>query len=171
MEKREPRALNGCGVCNQEAFDEIGNIIDLYKGKEGSLIQVLHKAQEIYGYLPLDLQSYIADGMGKSLSEVSGVVTFYPFFKTKPHGRHTISICMGTACYVRGGKKLVETLQEYAGHIRSARPRKTACSPLWWNAASAPAAGPRHHGGRHGLPRGGRGNAPGDQLKNTAKKR
>jgi NADH:ubiquinone oxidoreductase subunit E len=105
-------AASGCGVCNQEAFDEIGNIIDLYKGKEGSLIQVLHKAQEIYGYLPLELQSFIADRMGKSLSEVSGVVTFYPFFKVKPHGRHTISICMGTACYVRGGKKLVETLQE-----------------------------------------------------------
>ena len=75
----------------------------------------MHKAQEIYGYLPLELQSYIADGMGMSLSEVSGVVTFYPFFKTKPHGRHTISICMGTACYVRGGKKLVETLQEMLG--------------------------------------------------------
>ncbi|HPJ02915.1 MAG TPA: NAD(P)H-dependent oxidoreductase subunit E [Candidatus Limiplasma sp.] len=107
--------VNGCGVCSQESFDEIGNIIDLYKGKEGSLIQVLHKAQEIYGYLPLELQSFIADGLGKSLSEVSGVVTFYPFFKTKPHGRHTISICMGTACYVRGGKKLVETLQELLG--------------------------------------------------------
>ncbi|MBE0601728.1 MAG: NAD(P)H-dependent oxidoreductase subunit E [Firmicutes bacterium] len=102
----------GCGTSNQEAFDEIGNIIDLYKGKEGSLIQVLHKAQEIYGYLPLELQSFIADRMDKSLSEVSGVVTFYPFFKTKPHGRHTISICMGTACYVRGGKKLVEILQD-----------------------------------------------------------
>lgn len=108
-------ASHGCQGCNQDAFDEIGNIIDLYKNKEGSLIQVLHKAQEIYGYLPLELQSYIADGLGMSLSEVSGVVTFYPFFKVKPHGRHTISICMGTACYVRGGKRLVETLQEMLG--------------------------------------------------------
>ena len=97
---------------NQEAFDEIGNIIDLYKDKEGSLIQVLHRAQEIYGYLPLELQSFIADGMGLPLSEVSGVVTFYSFFSTQPRGKHTIRICMGTACYVRGGKKLVDTLQE-----------------------------------------------------------
>ncbi|MBN1778496.1 MAG: NAD(P)H-dependent oxidoreductase subunit E [Clostridiales bacterium] len=108
-------AKNGCEGCNQEAFDEIGNIIDLYKDKEGSLIQVLHRAQGIYGYLPLELQSYIADGLGLSLSEVSGVVTFYPFFKTKPQGKHTISICMGTACYVRGGKKLVETIRDLLG--------------------------------------------------------
>jgi NADH:ubiquinone oxidoreductase subunit E len=93
-------------------FSEIANIIDLYKDKEGSLIQVLHQAQELYGYLPLELQSFIADGMGLSLSEVSGVVTFYSFFSTKPRGKHTIRICMGTACYVRGGKKLVDTLQE-----------------------------------------------------------
>ena len=113
MDGKTVTAVNkGCEGCNQEAFDEIGNIIDLYKDKEGSLIQVLHRAQEIYGYLPLELQSFIADGLDLSLSEVSGVVTFYPFFKTKPHGKHTISICMGTACYVRGGKKLVETLQE-----------------------------------------------------------
>ena len=113
--KTAAAANKGCEGCNQEAFDKIGNIIDLYKDKEGSLIQVLHKAQEVYGYLPLELQSFIADGLGMSLSEVSGVVTFYPFFKTKPHGRHTISICMGTACYVRGGKKLVDTIHELLG--------------------------------------------------------
>jgi len=98
--------------CDNEAFSEIASIIDLYKDKEGSLIQVLHHAQELYGYLPLELQSFIADGMGIPLSEVSGVVTFYSFFSTQPRGKHTIRICMGTACYVRGGKKLVETLQD-----------------------------------------------------------
>ena len=98
--------------CNQEAFSEIANIIDFYKGKDGSLIQVLHRAQEIYGYLPLELQSFIADGMNLPLSEVSGVVTFYSFFSTQPRGKHTVRICMGTACYVRGGKKLVDTMQE-----------------------------------------------------------
>ena len=90
-------------------------VIDLYKGKEGSLIQILHLAQEIYGYLPLDLQTYIAEQMKIPLSEVSGVVTFYSFFSTKPRGRHTIRVCMGTACYVRGGKKLVESLNEKLG--------------------------------------------------------
>lgn len=101
-----------CEECSNEAFSGIASIIDLYKDKEGSLIQVLHHAQELYGYLPLELQSFIADGMGIPLSEVSGVVTFYSFFSTKPRGKHTIRVCMGTACYVRGGKKLVETLQD-----------------------------------------------------------
>ncbi|MGI5850297.1 MAG: NAD(P)H-dependent oxidoreductase subunit E, partial [Christensenellales bacterium] len=89
--------------------------IDLYKDKKGSLIQVLHLAQEIYGYLPLDLQIFIADKMEIPLSEVSGVVTFYSFFSTKPRGKHTIRVCLGTACYVRGGKKIVESLKEILG--------------------------------------------------------
>ena len=91
-------------------YDEIANVIDLYKHKEGSLIQILHLAQEINGYLPLDLQEFIARSLNKPLSEVSGVVTFYSFFSTKPRGKHTIRVCMGTACYVRGGKKLIEKL-------------------------------------------------------------
>jgi len=104
-----------CESCtNQKSqkFDEIANIIDLYKDKEGSLIQVLHLAQEICGYLPLELQKMIATSMEIPLSEVSGVITFYSFFSTTPRGEHTIRVCLGTACYVRGGKKLVERLQE-----------------------------------------------------------
>jgi len=99
---------------NQEKqkLDEISNIIDLYKGKDGSLIQVLHLAQEIYGYLPIEVQKIIASSMVIPLSEVSGVITFYSFFSTVPRGKHIIRVCLGTACYVRGGKKLVERLQE-----------------------------------------------------------
>ncbi len=93
-------------------YEQIANIIDLYRDKEGSLIQILHLAQRIYGYLPLDLQRFIADSLEMPLSEVSGVVTFYSFFATEPRGKHTIRVCLGTACYVRGGKKLVERLQE-----------------------------------------------------------
>ena len=99
----------------EQKYAEIANVIDLYKGKEGSLIQILHLAQEIYGYLPLDLQTYIADQMKIPLSEVSGVVTFYSFFSTKPRGEHTIRVCLGTACYVRGGKKIVDALQKTLG--------------------------------------------------------
>jgi NADH:ubiquinone oxidoreductase subunit E len=95
-----------------QKYEEIANIIDLYKDKEGSLIQILHLAQEIYGYLPLELQKFIASSLNKPLSEVSGVITFYSFFSTKPRGLHTIRVCLGTACYVRGGKKLVERLQD-----------------------------------------------------------
>lgn len=107
-----------CACCEQtdaEKYDQIKNVIDLYREREGSLIQILHLAQEIYGYLPLELQKYIASSLDIPLSEVSGVVTFYSFFSTKPRGRHTIRVCLGTACYVRGGKKIVERLQELLG--------------------------------------------------------
>ena len=109
---------NGC-KCNEpekeQAYAQIENIIDLYKDKEGSLIQVLHLSQEIYGYLPLELQMFIARNMGIPLSEVAGVVSFYSFFSTKPRGKHTIRVCMGTACYVRGGKRVVEHLRQKLG--------------------------------------------------------
>ena len=99
----------------QRAYAQVANVIDLYKGKEGSLIQVLHLAQGIYGHLPLELQKFVAKGMGIPLAEVSGVVSFYSFFSTVPRGKHTIRVCLGTACYVRGGKRVVEALQQKLG--------------------------------------------------------
>lgn len=108
----EKKAIcNCCTKDDKKEYDEIANIIDLYKDKEGSLIQILHLAQEIYGHLPLELQKFIASSLDKPLSEVSGVITFYSFFSTKQRGLHTIRVCLGTACYVRGGKKLIESLQ------------------------------------------------------------
>lgn len=107
-----------CLCCKQEdekKYEEIANVIDLYQGSEGGLIQILHSAQEIYGYLPLELQEFIAERTGKPLSEISGVITFYSFFSTRPRGQHTIRVCLGTACYVRGGKKIVESLQSLLG--------------------------------------------------------
>lgn len=106
---------NCCDVDEKAKYQMIGEIIAKYKNREGSLIQVLHMAQNIFGYLSLDLQRFIAEGMGKPLSEVSGVITFYSFFSTQPRGLHTIRICLGTACYVRGGKKLVEKIEELLG--------------------------------------------------------
>jgi len=106
----------GCSGTEQEKlYGQIANVIDLYKGKEGCLIQVLHLAQEIYGYLPLEVQEFIAKNMNIPLSEVSGVVSFYSFFSTTPKGDHTIRVCLGTACYVRGGKRVVEHLQKKLG--------------------------------------------------------
>jgi NADH:ubiquinone oxidoreductase subunit E len=99
-----------CSKCKQ--YDEVNSIIDLYKDTEGSLIQILHAAQELYGYLPLELLEMIAGSLNKPLSEITGVVSFYSFFSTKPRGKHTIRVCLGTACYVRGGKKIVEALQK-----------------------------------------------------------
>ena len=86
------------------AFAQIANVIKQYKHKKDSLVQILHLAQEIYGHLPLELQQFIAREMNIPLSQVSGVVSFYSFFSTVPRGRHTIRVCLGTACYVRGGK-------------------------------------------------------------------
>ena len=105
-----------CGKTEQEKlYAQITNIIDLYKGKKGSLIQVLHLAQKIYGYLPLELQEFIAKNMDIPISEVAGVVSFYSIFSAVPRGKHTIRVCLGTACYVRGGKRVVEHLQQKLG--------------------------------------------------------
>ena len=104
-----------CSAEEQETYAKIANVIDLYKGKEGCLIQVLHAAQNIYGYLPLELQEFIAEGLRIPLSEVYGVVTFYSFFSTKERGKHSLRVCLGTACYVRGGKKLVDGLEKMLG--------------------------------------------------------
>lgn len=99
----------------QEKYDRIAAIIEEYKNREGSLIQILHMAQGIFGYLPLKLQQFIAEKLGKPLSVVSGVVSFYSFFSTVPKGENTIRVCLGTACYVRGGKKIIEKLREVLG--------------------------------------------------------
>lgn len=99
-------------VSEEEKIRIIDEIVDSYKEKEGSLIQVLHMVQGTYGFLPIHIQQHIAKRMDISLSEVSGVVSFYSFFTTQPKGKYVINVCLGTACYVRGGKKIVEKLEE-----------------------------------------------------------
>jgi len=96
-----------------QKLNQIAEVVAKYEAKPSNLIMILHAAQGIYGYLPYVVQKFIADKMNLSVSEVSGVVTFYSFFSTKPQGKHTILVCMGTACYVRGGKKLVDGLQKH----------------------------------------------------------
>jgi NADH:ubiquinone oxidoreductase subunit E len=95
-----------------QKLEQIAEVIAKYEAKPSNLIMILHASQGIYGYLPYPVQKFIADKMKLSVSDVSGVVTFYSFFSTKPKGKHTILVCMGTACYVRGGKKLVDGLQK-----------------------------------------------------------
>ncbi|HHU77379.1 MAG: NADH-quinone oxidoreductase subunit NuoE [Caldicoprobacterales bacterium] len=97
------------GIENNK-YSVLSNILDLYENRKENLIQILHAVQNAYGCIPLDLQQTIAVRLGIPLSKVSGVISFYSFFSTKPRGQHTIRICMGTACYVRGGKKLLEHL-------------------------------------------------------------
>jgi len=99
----------------REKFDELEKFIDSMETTKGVLIEILHKAQDIFGYLPRDVQLYIARKLGIPGAEVFGVVSFYSYFTTKPRGKHTISVCMGTACFVRGADKIIEKLKEKLG--------------------------------------------------------
>jgi len=90
-------------------------VIEENKGVATSLVQVLKKAQEIYGYLPLEVQIKVAEGLGVSLEEVYGVVSFYSFFSIYPKGEYQISVCLGTACYVKGSGDIFDKLSEKLG--------------------------------------------------------
>ena len=87
-------------------------VIEKYKDTRGALIPVLHEAQEIYGYLPLEVQTMIAKGIGVTLAEVYGVVTFYTQFSLNPKGQYHIAVCLGTACYVKGSGDIINKIKE-----------------------------------------------------------
>jgi NADH:ubiquinone oxidoreductase subunit E len=99
----------------KEQVVKLDEIINKFKNKPGGLIPVLEEAQVALEYLPISVQKIIAEGLKLPLSRVYGVVTFYSFFTMKPRGKHTVRVCLGTACYVRGGKALHETLQKQFG--------------------------------------------------------
>lgn len=98
----------------QEQRSELLNVIEEYKDVPGALVQVLEKAQEIYGYLPLEVQMTVSEKLDVPLEEVYGVATFYSFFSLNPKGKYKISVCLGTACYVKGSgdilNKIIDTL-------------------------------------------------------------
>jgi NADH:ubiquinone oxidoreductase subunit E len=95
------------------AKEQIDDILNTYRTRRGGLIPVLQQVQEILGFLPIPVQNYIAMGLGIPASDVFGVVTFYSFFTMVPRGRHIIRICLGTACFVKGSGKLLDTLQRH----------------------------------------------------------
>jgi NADH:ubiquinone oxidoreductase subunit E len=117
----KPRAAATGTVCcaeevsEEELFRRLDEIIEEYRVKPGALIPVLQIAQTIFGYLPEQVLKRIALKMAKSYSEVAGVVSFYSFFSTKPRGKHLIRVCLGTACYVRGGKQVLDALKKTLG--------------------------------------------------------
>jgi NADH:ubiquinone oxidoreductase subunit E len=94
----------------EKTYPQVDFIIKREGSSPDSLIQVLHGVQESLGYLPKDVQSYIAKKLGVPQARVSGVVSFYNFFKTKKDAEHVIMVCMGTACYVKGGEKVLHAL-------------------------------------------------------------
>ena len=101
------------GTAEQEAA--LKEVIAKHHDHPGGLMPVLQEAQGIYGYLPLEVQTMVADGLGISLSEVYGVATFYSQFSLTPKGKHQISVCLGTACYVKGSAKILEAVENQLG--------------------------------------------------------
>lgn len=101
------------GTDEQKA--ELLKVIADKKDDKGALMPVLQKAQDIYGYLPIEVQKIIADEMNVPLEKVYGVVTFYSQFSLNPKGKYKISVCLGTACYVKGSGDIYDKLQEKLG--------------------------------------------------------
>lgn len=91
------------------------DVIEKYKDDPGAVMPVLQEAEEIYGYLPLEVQTIIADKLNIPLEEVYGVSTFYSQFSLTPKGKYHISVCLGTACYVKGAGKIIEKIQQSLG--------------------------------------------------------
>ncbi len=101
------------GTPEQEA--KLMEVIANSKDDPGAVMPVLQEAQEIYGYLPIEVQKMVADGLGVSLEEVYGVSTFYSQFALSPKGKYNISVCLGTACYVKGSGDILNELTEQLG--------------------------------------------------------
>ncbi len=99
----------------KEQEEALLKVIEAEKGQKGALIPVLQKAQEIYGYLPIEVQRMVADGLSVPLQEVYGVATFYSFFSLQPKGKYKISVCLGTACYVKGSGDIHQRLLDRLG--------------------------------------------------------
>lgn len=108
-----------CEGCNnqvaQEMYAQLEQFIEALPEKKGALIAVLHKAQSIFGYLPKEVQIFVGNRLGVSIAEVYGVVSFYSFFTMVPKGKYPISVCLGTACYVRGADKVLEAFKKELG--------------------------------------------------------
>ncbi len=106
-----------CCSCGQQASEAVllkrlDGILEEYRGKPGGLIPVLQMAQGLFGFLPEKVLKRVSLALDKPYSEVAGVVSFYSFFSTMPRGENLIRVCLGTACYVRGGKQVLEAIKK-----------------------------------------------------------
>ncbi|MCR4686597.1 MAG: NADH-quinone oxidoreductase subunit NuoE [Lachnospiraceae bacterium] len=99
----------------KEQEEKLMQVIAEHKDLKGALMPVMQKAQDIYGYLPIEVQTMIADGLGVPLEKVYGVATFYSQFSLNPKGKYQISVCLGTACYVKGSGDVYSKLEDVLG--------------------------------------------------------
>jgi NADH:ubiquinone oxidoreductase subunit E len=114
--KEQSSPCQGCEQASEEELlARLDEVLERYKDKPGGLIPVLQMAQGVFGYLPEVALKRIAKGLSKPYSEVTGVVSFYSFFSTVPRGRNLVRVCLGTACYVRGGMAVLDALKKELG--------------------------------------------------------
>lgn len=105
-----------CKNCTKEAmYKQLEEFIDSLPDKKGALIEVLHKAQNIFGYLPEEVQLFVGEKLDVPVSKVYGVISFYSYFTTEPRGEHVVNICMGTACFVRGSANVLAEFEKELG--------------------------------------------------------
>lgn len=101
-----------CSQCNNKLFEELDEFIDALPNKKGALIQVLHHAQGLFGYLPKEVQLHISKKLDVSPAKVYGVVSFYSYFTTEQKGKYKISVCLGTVCFVKGADKILAEFEK-----------------------------------------------------------
>ena len=99
--------------CNCNKKDEfLSKLFSIYKPEKDNLIQMLNEIQEHYGYVPMETQKELSEFLSIPMAEIYGVVTFYSRFSLKPKGKYNVSVCLGTACFVKGSQKIMDRLQE-----------------------------------------------------------
>ncbi len=95
-----------------EQEEQLKKVIAAHKDQKGAVIPVLHEAQNIYGYLPMEVQKMISEGLNVPLAEIYGIVTFYAQFSLNPKGKYQIGVCLGTACYVKGSGDILDEVKK-----------------------------------------------------------
>ena len=108
---------NGCcsGECKDEKLEKIRDVIKGCNGDKSQLIHVLNEVQELYGFIPTHVQKVISDEMDIPMAEIYGVITFYSRFSLEAKGKYNISVCLGTACYVKGSQAVLDKVKEILG--------------------------------------------------------
>ncbi len=100
---------------NTKKIDRIKEICTQYGNSQGEIINILHKVQSEFGFLPMEVQELISEEIRMPVAQIYGIISFYSFFSMKPKGKHPISICLGTACYVRDSEKVLEEFKRQLG--------------------------------------------------------